>query len=101
FLDHCENDFIAIDNKTDNAIAFVDQLYKRWIDRKKVDKPIQYKGTVFISYYHKYEKDAENLKDSLEREGIRVWFDRESLKAGKHIDKIKKAIADAECKIFV
>ncbi|MFC2146170.1 toll/interleukin-1 receptor domain-containing protein [Acidobacteriota bacterium] len=101
FLAHCGNYFEKIPNmNTDNAIAFVDQLYQKWLEIKRQDKNIQYEGTVFISYYNpKNLKDAENLKDSLKDECIKTWFDKENLESGEHKKIIRKNIRD--CKVFV
>ncbi|MCX6578919.1 MAG: toll/interleukin-1 receptor domain-containing protein [Candidatus Aminicenantes bacterium] len=100
FLTHCGKDFVVINNGDNhNAIAFVDQLYQQWID-VKMSKRAQFEGTVFISYFHENQQDAEYLKEKLDAEGIRVWFDKSDLGAGKHKDIIEKAIMK-ECNIFV
>ncbi|NIM14240.1 MAG: TIR domain-containing protein [Candidatus Aminicenantes bacterium] len=100
FLDQCEKDFIIIgDGRPNNVEAFVDMLYSKWKESKKEDKHIQYKGSVFLSYYHKDEKEAADLKNKLEGEGVEVWFDKEDLHAGEHKKKIWDAIN--KCEVFI
>ncbi len=100
FLAHCGKDFIVIDSSdTDNAVAFVDQLYGKWMDMKKEEKPMRYEGIVFLSYYHEDLGDAENFKNSLKDEGINVWFDKEAKPAGEHEKRISEIIR--KCRLFV
>lgn len=100
FLDLCKKDFVVISGEgTHNTEVFVDQLHKKWMDKKKEDKHMKYEGSVFLSYFHQDETDAEDLKNALEKEGIDVWFDKDDLREGEH----KKRIWDAidRCKIFI
>jgi hypothetical protein len=100
FLAQCEKDVVIInEEQANNAEIFIHLLYNKWRDKKKEDKCTQYEGTVFLSYYHKDEKDAEALKNALETERINVWFDKEDLRAGEHEDRIWEAID--KCKIFI
>jgi hypothetical protein len=99
FLTHCGKWFEEIPHMdTDNAIAFVDQLSQKWLERKIHNKRIRYEGIVFMSYYHADVLRAKNLKNNFEEEGIKVWFDETNLPRGEHRHEIYKAIAG--CKIF-
>jgi hypothetical protein len=100
FLDRCEKDFIIIDDGGPNNVeAFVDVLYSKWKERKKGEKCTRCEGIIFLSYYHRDESEAADLKNKLEEQGVEVWFDKEDLHAGEH----KKRIWDAidKCKIFI
>ncbi len=100
FLAQCEKDVVVISQEqTNNEEAFVDLLYDKWMDKIKKDKHTQYEGSVFLSYFHQDETDAEALKNALEKEGIDVWFDKEDLRATEHKDRIWEAIDN--CKIFL
>ncbi|HEY2296068.1 MAG TPA: toll/interleukin-1 receptor domain-containing protein [Thermoanaerobaculia bacterium] len=57
-------------------------------------------GAVFLSYPSEDLPAAEALRDSLERAGVDVWFDKKGLEAGDHYeDKILSCIES--CSLFV
>lgn len=100
FLAYCEKDFVVIDDgEPSNPEAFVDRLYKKWIEEKKQVKGTSYKGSVFLSYYNEDQEDAGILKKALESENIDVWFDKDDLHIGEVDDRIWKAINESD--IFI
>jgi hypothetical protein len=61
--------------------------------------PIQYEGTVFLSYKSQDVDKARMLKRILSKNGIDVWFDERDLAIGQHKEKIENEIR--RCKVFV
>jgi hypothetical protein len=50
---------------------------------------------VFLSYCHEDKPQAERIKAELERRGIKVWYDSESLRAGQDWDDaIERVLRD-------
>ncbi len=98
FLNRFEkNTYPPPDDRYGNVRIFIDELH----DRLKIfeKKPVTYEGTVFLSYNKEDVNEARLLKQLLRKNGILAWLDEEDLGAGKHKNKIKKAIRD--CKVFV
>ncbi len=58
----------------------------------------QHKDSLFFSYGHdSYEEQVKQIKSRLEKEGFKIFFDRDGLKAGKDWDiTLEKAIIDYE-----
>ncbi|MGE5342018.1 MAG: toll/interleukin-1 receptor domain-containing protein [Candidatus Omnitrophota bacterium] len=78
---------------------FIDELHQRWLDALK-NQPIQYQGTVFLSYNHPDRETAKELKKLLRAAGIRnVWFDIDDLNVGEHRINIENEIK--KCDIFI
>lgn len=100
FLKQFNKNIITIEeNKAGNTRLFIDELYEKWTEFQE-HRPIQYEGTVFLSYNHPDQEKVKTLKKLLRAKGIRnVWFDIEDLDAGEH----KKLIASEikKCKVFI
>jgi hypothetical protein len=78
---------------------FVDELHRRWADFTK-NYPVQYEGSIFLSYNHADQEKVKTLKQLLKTNGIRnVWFDIDDLEAGEHKPKIEEEIR--KCSVFV
>ncbi|HLP46913.1 MAG TPA: toll/interleukin-1 receptor domain-containing protein [Candidatus Kapabacteria bacterium] len=82
-----------------NVMAFIDELYRRWSDSSQ-NHPVQYEGSVFLSYNHPDMEKAKTLKQLLKANGIRnAWFDIDDLHAGEHQALIDEEIK--KCKVFI
>lgn len=82
-----------------NVMAFIDELYRRWSDSSQ-NHPVQYEGSVFLSYNHPDMEKAKTLKQLLKAKGIRnAWFDIDDLHAGEHQALIDEEIK--KCKVFI
>ncbi|HLP60665.1 MAG TPA: toll/interleukin-1 receptor domain-containing protein [Candidatus Deferrimicrobium sp.] len=82
-----------------NVMAFIDELYLRWSDSSQ-NHPVQYEGSVFLSYNHPDMEKAKTLKQLLKAKGIRnAWFDIDDLHAGEHQALIDEEIK--KCKVFI
>lgn len=94
-----------------DAVAFVDELHRRWHDRLEaqrdagasvtsIEMPTMSPGAVFLSYASDDRPAAEALKDALDAAGIDVWFDRDRLMAGDVFEsKIRRYIE--RCSLFI
>lgn len=95
-----------------DAIAFVDELHRRWQERFGADTampapapalqpaPGEQSGRVFISYNHDNRSEAQQLYDFLRDHGIDLWKDDrdDALEKGSHWDvEIKRRVADCAC----
>jgi hypothetical protein len=94
-----------------SAVEFVDDLYRRWIERNasaetRIDtetSPISRKmepGSIFLSYAHEDETAVRVLKEALEKAGLDVWFDEGKLQPGDAWDlEIRNNIR--RCSLFL
>lgn len=101
------------------AEAFVGELHRRWLARRKAPAPAQSAGpfgggpnrflpparempdhAIFISYAREDLPAVQKLKAGLDAAGITTWFDLERLESGDDYDrKIQRNIA--RCAFFV
>ncbi|MCK4761735.1 MAG: toll/interleukin-1 receptor domain-containing protein [Candidatus Aminicenantes bacterium] len=100
FLKQFNKNIVAIEGVEEGqSRAFVDQLYEKWMDFQE-NRPIQYDGSVFLSYNHPDQEKVNTLKKLLKAKGVRnAWFDIENLDAGEHKTLIEDEIK--KCKVFV
>ncbi len=100
FLKSFNDNIVILDDKGEgNARAFVGQLYERWVECVE-NSPIQYDGTVFLSYNHRDRDAVEQFKKLLRAKGIRnVWFDIDNLPSGEHQKAIEEEIK--KCSVFI
>jgi TIR domain/SIR2-like domain len=94
-----------------DAVSFVDELHRRWLERRGPVSPIGWSPigeeppdmkplTIFVSYAHEDLTAALTLKEAIESSGLEVWLDKERLEAGDAWDqKIRRHIR--RCSFFV
>ncbi len=83
------------------AVAFVDELHRRWQPDSEAEAPSPYpqRGFVFLSYAREDETAAAKLKGALETQ-VEVFFDKESIEAGEDWEaKLRRCVKD--CVLFV
>ena len=85
----------------ENSIAFVNEIYKQNAQVMEfMVSEKRYKELVFLSYSRDDQSIVEKLKNEFERNGVQVFFDKDSLKTGGNYDDILiKAIKD--CDYFI
>lgn len=90
-----------------NAVDFVGELYKRWSARSRENSgdnapPEESKspGAIFLSYASEDRDAVIKIKESLEAEGMNVYFDKASLEEGDEYDK-KLHRAIHQCSLFL
>jgi TIR domain len=85
----------------ENSIAFVSEIYNQCGQNAESIVPnVHFKELVFLSYSRDDHSIAEKLKNEFNRNGIRVFFDKDSLKTGGNYDDILiKTIK--ECDYFI
>ncbi len=100
FLKYFNKNIIVMDKAgKGNARAFVEGLHERWLESIE-NRPIQYDGTVFLSYNHVDRENVQRLKTILRGKGVRnVWFDIDDLPSGEHRVHIESEIK--KCKVFI
>jgi hypothetical protein len=100
FLEQFNKNIITLeDAKEGNTRAFINELHGKWSDSLE-NRPIQYEGSVFLSYNHPDQEKVKTLKKLLRAEGIRnAWFDIEDLASGEHQALIEDEIK--KCKVFI
>jgi hypothetical protein len=100
FLRHFKKNIIMINNSGEgNVRAFVKELNEKWVECIE-KKPVQYDGTVFLSYNHRDREKVSFFKKLLRSRGIRnVWFDIDDLPSGEHKSAIEEEIK--KCKVFI
>jgi len=100
FLTRFNKKIVAIEGKEGRAAqAFVDELNDKWSEFQE-NRPIQYEGSVFLSYNHPDQEKVKVLKKLLRAKGIRnAWFDIDNLGAGEHQELIEKEIKS--CEVFI
>jgi hypothetical protein len=87
-----------------DAVAFVDELHKRWIERGRrsllpATAPSA-EGKIFISYAHQDAEVVAKLQTCLEDNTLAVWVDSERLRGGETFEvDIKRAIE--QCLVFI
>lgn len=100
------------------AAELVDELYRRWTalhpehalegpggaaagpKPPPAVPPEMQPGAVFLSYASEDLEAARALRDALAAAGMKVWFDKESLRVGDDFERnIRRAIQ--ECSVFV
>jgi hypothetical protein len=100
FLEQFNKNIVLIEGEqAGNIRAFIDEMHEKWSEFLE-NRPIQYDGTVFLSYHHKDRPHVDRFKKLLRAKGIRnVWFDIDDLHAGEHKDLIEEEIK--KCNVFV
>ncbi|MCP5105222.1 MAG: TIR domain-containing protein [bacterium] len=100
FLEQNNKNVIRLEGtKRGNAQVFIDELHERWAEFLE-NRPIQYDGSVFLSYNHPDQDKVKALKKRLKAKGIRnVWFDVDDLASGEHQTLIDEEIK--KCKVFI
>jgi hypothetical protein len=100
FLKYFNKNIIVMEkSKEGNALAFVKELHEQWVESIE-NRPIQYDGSVFLSYNHADRENVQRLKTILRAKGIRnVWFDIDDLPSGEHRTHIESEIK--KCKVFI
>ncbi len=100
----------------DDPFAFVEELSERWraahpdtpkppperplVEGGEAAVPTALPGAIFLSYASEDRNAAKALRGSLEAAGMKVWFDKEALRAGDDFEeKIFRAIRS--CCVFV
>jgi hypothetical protein len=84
-----------------NSIEFIDDIYSQCAvnDPKTPNNP-RYKEILFISYSRDDKSLAERLRNEFERNGLKVFFDDDTLQIGdRYNEVIRKSIKD--CDYFV
>jgi len=92
---------------TQSAPSFIDELHRRWIRQhpesiRATNQGFRSEGTtdVFLSYASEDVEFASRLRERLVGAGLKVWFDKESLRVGDNWDsKISEAIQT--CRAFL
>jgi hypothetical protein len=87
-----------------DAVAFVDELHRRWIDRgRRSPLPApspSAAGKIFLSYAHEDAEAVEKIRARLQAENLSVWIDTEQLRGGTSFpEAIKRAID--QCFVFI
>jgi hypothetical protein len=111
FLRHCGAETYL----SGDAKQFVDALHEKWAQRSGsqtgsasrvpgrapgTEAPAMTAGSIFLSYKSSDMDRVARLKDALEREGLTVWFDKQSIQGGDDWDqKIEKGIET--CTLFI
>ena len=100
FLQQFNKNIITLeDAKEGNTRTFINELHDKWSESLE-NRPIQYEGSVFLSYNHPDQERVKTLKKILRAEGIRnAWFDIEDLASGEHQALIEDEIK--KCKVFI
>ncbi|CAN5460223.1 hypothetical protein BH10BAC2_BH10BAC2_25850 [soil metagenome] len=85
----------------DNSITFVNELFNHCGQSIESGVPeLHYKEVVFLSYSRDDSAIAEKLKNEFDRNGVKVFFDKDSLNTGGDYDNVLiKAIK--ECDYFI
>ncbi|MEO8148072.1 MAG: toll/interleukin-1 receptor domain-containing protein [Bacteroidia bacterium] len=85
----------------ENSIVFLDEIFNQCGQNgESVVADLHYEGFVFLSYCRDDAATAEKIKNEFERNGIKVFFDVDSLKTGIEYDKILKNAIE-ECNYFI
>ncbi len=72
-----------------SSIEFVDELFERWNATTSADNLRQrFKEQLFISYSRDDKNVAEKLKNEFNRNGVRVFFDTDTLKTGDRFNQL-------------
>ena len=90
-----------------NAADFVNELYRRWSARAAENRgdeapreESKHPGAIFLSYASEDREAVIKIKQSLEAEGMDVYFDKASLEEGDEYDKkLRRAIH--QCSLFL
>ena len=84
-----------------DSMEFVNEVYNQCSQNTaSIVQHLQYKEVVFLSYSRDDYSIAEKLKNEFDRNGISVFFDKDSLKTGGDYDDILiKTIKD--CDFFI
>jgi hypothetical protein len=100
FLNQFNKNVVVLDSpKEGNVRGFVNQMHEKYLEAMET-RPIQYEGTVFLSYNHRDVEAVEKFKKLLRAKGIRnTWFDLDDLPSGEHRSSIEEEIR--QCSVFV
>jgi hypothetical protein len=89
------------------AVEFIDELYRRWMISPHYKQgaapsllPVKTSGAVFLSYASEDRPAVIKIKQSLEAEGIDVFFDEEKLQAGVNFQVMLQSSIN-ECALFM
>ncbi|MEO8260737.1 MAG: toll/interleukin-1 receptor domain-containing protein, partial [Acidobacteriota bacterium] len=98
--------------QTSDATAFVDELHRRWQERRVAPRPKEpvaasvgpqppaADGGVFLSYAMEDLASARRVNDRLRAAGIDVWFDKTGFAAGDDWDRVIRTRSE-RCFLFV
>ncbi|SMO66185.1 SIR2-like domain-containing protein [Saccharicrinis carchari] len=101
FLQHFKTSIVCLSQeKYDNPIKFIDELYNKWIQQNSTNQQMRYNGAIFISYSHHDKDTVLALYNELLAHGFNVWLDKDQLHSGDNyrqqiIEKIR------ECDLFI
>jgi TIR domain-containing protein/SIR2-like protein len=73
-----------------NSIEFIEEMVAQCSGGEIVNGTVKYKEVLFISYCHDDKPAAERLRNELERNGVNVFFDDDSLKTGDRYNQVIK-----------
>lgn len=100
FLAHFRKVIFNLSNEQKNSDEdFIDRLYREWVSKKEVVKPVKHEGSVFLNYVSENQKEVEAFKDTLKSKGVEAWFDKEDLPPGEHKKLIPAQIKKS--KVFI
>jgi TIR domain/SIR2-like domain len=75
------------DDRFENSLAFVNELFNQCNQPgDAAAQPLRYKELVFLSYSRDDSAIAEKFKNEFERNGVNVFYDKDSLKTGGDYD---------------